>query len=346
MLYFLFIVAIIVVANVASWTPSGGEGGGGGRKHRRTSVPLISVSLNVDGNNYLPRLLQSIDYPVDRVVIQVGNSDPKVIADIQRKVLNASLNLPHLKVNLSSIMAVNPGSANGFNFGLRSLLTSTTSSNSTNADDWVLVVNSDIAFYPGILGRIAKSVERHLSRDPLFGIGFTSLCCGGEWSAVVFTRRIINRIGYLDENYYPAYFEDDDYAMRVHLSGLHAARFNNTPLLHGTIDGSKDYQSGVAMAIYFVKDDKDPAVVIWKQLFEAGIKHSEWYMHRKWGIAVNLKDKKKAVDCKSVAGMNGGCEVSFRTPFNDTTKGLDHWTLDYQKRDEIYRAAGIFKGVK
>ena len=308
---------------------------------RRNYVPLISVSLNVDAKNYLPRLLQSIDYPVGKVIIQVGNADPLVIADIQQKVANAALQWPHLHVNLSSIMYSNPGSANGFNFGLRNLAT-TIPVGGIHSDDWVLVVNSDIAFYPGVLGRLAKSVERQLSRDPKFGIGFTSLCCGSEWSAVVFTRRIVNAIGYLDENYYPAYYEDDDYAIRVFQSGMHAMRFNSTPLLHGTIDGSKDYESGVAKAIYFVENKKDPAIVTWRKLFEAGVKHSEAYLQRKWGI-VTSKNNKHKIDCKSVVGMNGGCSVPYRHPFNDSTKSLSWWILEQDGRNGILRSAGINK---
>jgi hypothetical protein len=30
---------------------------------------------------------------------------------------------------------------------------------------------------------------------------------GGEWSAVVFTRRLVENIGYFDENFYPGFFE-------------------------------------------------------------------------------------------------------------------------------------------
>ena len=316
-----------------------GIGGGSSGRHRRPAapVPLISVSLNVDSKNYLPRLLRSIDHPVDRVVVQVGNSESAVVADVRAKVINASISLPHLNVTLASVLAGNPGSANGFNFGLRNML-----SGSSTAG-WVLVVNGDIAFYPGVLARIARNVERHLARDPLFGIGFTSLCCGSEWSAVVFTRRVVDRVGLLDENFYPAYYEDDDYAIRVYLSGLKAARFNNTALLHGKIDGSKDYESGVALNLYFAKNKADASVVTWRRLFEAGVVHSERYMRRKWGVDAGKKAPKgaKKVDCKSVAGINGACAVPFRSPFNDSLKPLSWWQLEQGGRDAILRKAGV-----
>ena len=54
---------------------------------------------------------------------------------------------------------------------------------------------------------ISNQMEDNIKQNNNFGIGFTSLCCGSEWSAVMFTRRIIDRIGYFDENFYPAYYE-------------------------------------------------------------------------------------------------------------------------------------------
>jgi len=336
----LFLLALAAADPLQPPPPPLTRGSNGGR-HRRPSppVPLISVSINVDSKAYLPRLLRSIDHPVGRVVVQVGNSDPAVIADVRAKVANASVSLPHLNVTLASVLAGNPGSANGFNFGLRNLV-----AGSTAKDGWVLVVNGDIAFYPGVLARIARNVDRHLTRDPLFGIGFTSLCCGSEWSAVVFTRRVVDRVGYLDENFYPAYYEDDDYAIRVYLSGLKAARFNNTALLHGKIDGSKDYESGVALNLYFATNKADAAVVTWRRLFEAGVVHSEGYMRRKWGIDAGKKKAPtgaKKVDCKSVAGMNGACVVPYRHPFNDSRKPLSWWQLEQDGRDAILRKAGV-----
>jgi hypothetical protein len=50
----------------------------------------------------------------------------------------------------------------------------------------------------------------------------------------------VQAIGYFDENFYPAYYEDDDYAIRVHLSEkFYAVKLEDTPLMHGEIDGTK-----------------------------------------------------------------------------------------------------------
>jgi hypothetical protein len=51
-------------------------------------------------------------------------------------------------------------------------------------------------------------------------------------------QRLVNVVGVLDENFYPAYYEDDDYGIRIHLSGLHALQFNNTSKFTGRTHAS------------------------------------------------------------------------------------------------------------
>jgi hypothetical protein len=61
-----------------------------------------------------------------------------------------------------------------------------------------------------------------------------------ESLCVVFFSFFSTLTGYFDENFYPAYYEDDDYAIRIHLSQhFYATKLENTPLMHGEIDGSK-----------------------------------------------------------------------------------------------------------
>ena len=63
--------------------------------------------------------------------------------------------------------------------------------------------------------------------------------CLFVWLCVVVVV-ITSLVGYFDENFYPAYYEDDDYAIRIHLSNhFYATKLENTPLMHGEIDGSK-----------------------------------------------------------------------------------------------------------
>ncbi len=294
-------------------------------------VPIISVSFNSDPKNYTLRLMRSIDYPVKVLAIQIGNFD----VDIVNKI-NASLHAHMFDNKLIgevrvSCLDYNPGSAKGFNFGLKQLNISSGGA----AASWVLVVNNDIAFYPGVLRHLSRSVERAIRHDERFGIGFTSLCCGSEWSTVAFTRRLVAVVGLFDENFYPAYYEDDDYAIRVHHSGAFAAaRFNNTPLLHGDLDGSKDYLSGLFTQLY-LRPDKSAATDAWRRSHELGVRRSVSYIESKWGIKTgDFKDKNK-LDCKSVEGINGRCSTGFSRPFNNPQHSLAHWELSADTLDRI-----------
>jgi hypothetical protein len=118
------------------------------------SVPLLSVSMNADTYNYLPRLLCSIDYPIDKIIIQIGNSNSTLRQTIISSIKNILILKPLLQIDVSEKMN-NPGSANGFNFGLRGLMNMTHKS-------WVLIVNNDIAFYPGVLQRLSNDVNKNI----------------------------------------------------------------------------------------------------------------------------------------------------------------------------------------
>ena len=59
----------------------GRVGGGGGQ--RVTPVPMIAVTLNEDRRKYLNRLLKSIDYPVDLVLITIGNSNATALQEMK-----------------------------------------------------------------------------------------------------------------------------------------------------------------------------------------------------------------------------------------------------------------------
>jgi GT2 family glycosyltransferase len=299
------------------------------------AIPLLSISLNDDSRNFLGRLIRSIDYPINEVYIQIGNEDPLIRADLVSKIQLAKLDKPNLNIKVT-VLNENPGSAVGFNFGLRNMMVKSDSENF----NWVLIVNSDIAFYPGILRRLAGSMEHFIRAHSTFGIGFTSLCCGGEWSAIGVTRRLVEKIGFFDENMYPAYYEDDDYGIRIHHSGMHAVKFNNTPLLHGTIDGSKDYESGIFQNLYVTKDRNNPSKSSWRKVYEFGVKRSKSYIEKKWGSSMgSFKNAHgNSVKCKDLEGINKLCSTKYSHPFNDPSKNLSYWELDLANRKEILAA--------
>jgi GT2 family glycosyltransferase len=382
MFYIIILFAIALVASQPNSQdldlarPNRGRKGGEGVRRRVAPVPMIAVTLNEDRRKYLLRLLKSIDYPVDLVLVTIGNSNATAVQEMKEE---AERGRAFIKKRFRGAHVViktldkNPGAAAGFNTGLRYLQSSVGIGKgfTTNASiaesapvhmvdrkgkkhmhkykppQWGIVVNTDIAFYPDVLFTLAHQVEEALTANDKCGIGFTGLCCGSEWSAVVFTTRVAQQVGLMDENFYPAYYEDEDYGIRVHLSGLQAVKFGNTALQHGELDGTKDYLSGLFNELYLnPRQDEDSRK--WRRMHQRGVKYGHDYLERKWGVEVGHFDSHgtfhappkhvSKLDCKSVSGINGECRPRFSVPFDDKSKGLQDWTLDEKERASIMAA--------
>lgn len=55
---------------------------------------------------------------------------------------------------------------------------------------------------------------------------------GDSHNMCLFTRRLFNTIGYVDVNFYPAYFEDNDYARRAKLAGIKMCKLQHVKYFH------------------------------------------------------------------------------------------------------------------
>ena len=342
-------------------------------------VPMLAVTLNEDRRKYLIRLLKSIDYPIDLILITIGNNNATAVAEMVSEARHGEVLLKRRFRNTHIViktMDANPGAATGFNSGLKYLQSSVGIGQgfTVNASiseppsasliehkhkhthkhthkykppQWGIVVNADIAFYPNILFTLAHQVEAALVSNKKFGIGFTSLCCGSEWSAVVFTTRVAQEVGLMDENFYPAYYEDEDYGIRIRLAGLQAVKFDNTALLHGELDGSKDYLSGLFSELYLnPRNDADSQA--WRRMHQKGVTFGHTYLEKKWGVEVGYFDSRGTfhapsanvpkLECKSVAGINGLCQPRFSRPFDKAGSSVRDWVLDEKERAEIMGA--------
>jgi hypothetical protein len=75
---------------------------------------------------------------------------------------------------------------------------------------WWLIVNHDVWFAPGDLDRLAEAVDPH-EAEIVHLLGF---------AAFAITRPALERVGYFDENFHPAYDEDLDYSRRCELASV------------------------------------------------------------------------------------------------------------------------------
>lgn len=157
------------------------------------------------------RLLDSIDYPVDNLVI-IDNSGKK---EFQPKVNDF--------VNNTWLIQVPHGlGANGaWNLIIKS---------TPFAPYWV-IPNDDAWFEPGALLKIASEVDTD---------AFNFVDINPRWSCVVPSEGSVRRAGLWDEAFHPIYFDDDDYEWRMRELGV---RFNTiSAKVHH--DNSSTLQSG------------------------------------------------------------------------------------------------------
>lgn len=132
------------------------------------------------------RLLASIDYPVEHLVI-VNNSGKKSWTPIKPDLVE---NLWHIEVPYGL------GLVGAWNLIIKS---------TPYAPYWVLV-NDDAWFEPGALAKVAAEVD-------VDALNF--LTCNPEWSAPVFGQGMVEKVGLYDERFYPLYFDDNDLMRRV-----------------------------------------------------------------------------------------------------------------------------------
>jgi GT2 family glycosyltransferase len=79
------------------------------------------------------------------------------------------------------------------------------------AAEYIVISNDDITLGPDTLKKMVEAAEA----KPEIGLIVT---CG--WSLFLQKKWVAEKIGYYDEAFWPAYFEDGDYAYRLKLGGV------------------------------------------------------------------------------------------------------------------------------
>jgi len=173
-------------------------------------IPVLGF-LTYSRFDLADRLLASIDYPVENLVI-VDNSGKREYQPVK----------PDLVKNLWFIQVPH---GLGYGGGLNLIVKST-----PFAPYWVLV-NDDSEFAPGALAKIADQVDTE-------AINFLSIM--PKWSGFVLGEGAVLKAGLFDERFHPIYFEDNDYERRLQQAGV-KANFIYAELGH---DNSSTLNSG------------------------------------------------------------------------------------------------------
>ena len=148
-------------------------------------IPVLGFAT-VSRFDLADRLLASIDYPVEHLVI-VDNSGLQSWNPVK----------PEQVQNLWVIrVPYGLGLVGAWNLIVKS---------TPYAPYWFLI-NDDAWFEPGAMQVIAENANPQ-------GLGHPK--CNPRWSAIVLGERVVDLVGLYDERFYPLYFDDNDYERRI-----------------------------------------------------------------------------------------------------------------------------------
>ncbi len=147
-----------------------------------------------------------LEEAVDTLRPQLGAWDRIFVIDNGRQALAGRLRGE--KISLSEEPR-NLGVAGSWNKCLRAALKP--ASGEADGFDWVLMMNDDICLGPHQLAEIKAALAAAAQAGKWLVVG------PHGWSVFALNRACLERVGFFDEAFFPAYFEDNDYYYRLRL---------------------------------------------------------------------------------------------------------------------------------
>jgi GT2 family glycosyltransferase len=248
-------------------------------------IPILGIPI-VNGFHWLERLVDSIDFPIDRLMIVNNNSAD---TDLTNKLDELSAQ-KHNYINNIHIchLPSNIGVSSSWNLIIKSNL---------SAPYW-LISNHDVSFTPGILEQF-YNLANNYSCNIIHG--HAGDFSNGSYELFLIKDSLISKIGLFDENFYPAYGEDTDYIMRIHNYNILNPNnqinkvFLDTPFFHGenlTSDPDCYHKSGSQTA----RQSQE----IFNKLQNINIINFE-YMNKKWGDEWRMTNPYRfPMNCESI----------------------------------------------
>jgi GT2 family glycosyltransferase len=248
-------------------------------------IPLLCIPI-LNRGDLLTRFIESIDAPVANLLIINNGWDDSVL-----EALDELSRLGNRWVGDVRVLTPgrNLGVAASLNTGLRMM--------AGEGLAFCVFSGNDIELAPGDLAKLAAA------HDPALPVR-TSL---HGFSLSMMDRSVPERIGYLDENFYPAYHEDFDLMRRLDLMGIPYPRVEGIGATHG------DEKHACSLTIR-----SDPEMFRANNFTHAT--NRDYYVS-KWG------------------GLRGS--ERFRHPFNDPSRPVSWWEhdLDHLRSNSIWPAA-------
>lgn len=169
-------------------------------------VPVLIVPI-LNRYDLLERLIASIDHPIQRLFI-IDNG--KKLHGIQS---------PFVEETFVWTVPDNLGCCTSWNFGIIA----------NQKAGWWLISGNDNVFEPGALA----TFEREARRDAV-----VLSDAAPPWTAFTIGDDVIQKVGLFDDNFYPCYFDDNDYVFRCQKLGVDVVqgsakvRHDNSSTIH------------------------------------------------------------------------------------------------------------------
>jgi hypothetical protein len=181
-----------------------------------------------------------------------------------------------------------------------------------NEIDYVLLLNNDVVLFNDTIDKLVEYGDNNPDVAIWSGISINHVSKpepgfvddGTDFSCVMLRSSTIDKHGWFDENFKPAYHDDSDYAARLYLGGAKLSAIHDIKFIHGDIGGvSKTIKHDAEMN-----------------------HHSSWwwplherYFKLKWGSPV-------------LCGRQPILENYYKHPFNNNNKPLSWWEPNHIER--------------
>ena len=156
---------------------------------------------------------------------------------------------------------------------------------------YVIVANDDVSFSPWALHAFHSAVMQRLLKDRVPSSNLypalrasmpnkqSGRHSGGNWSLFAFSRGVVERAGYFDENIFPPYYEDDDMTIRLALLGVPDLRVREASFVHAAKHTGHDQLPAADMEMLRAMGRRACTAVYLARKWRLHVKHDS----RGWG---------------------------------------------------------------
>lgn len=182
-------------------------------------IPVFGT-LVCTTTKWIKKQLDSIDYPIENFII-INNNPDLLTRELDGLVKKSYKFIEKLKVYH---MPYNLGCAEGWNLIIKSFMFS----------PYWIICNDDVSFTPGLLEEMNIAAQDKevgmVHHKPIY---LPHLKKFGTFELFLIKDWIVEKYGFFDTNFYPAYYEDIDYIFRLMDEPIKIVNKINKKLYHG-----------------------------------------------------------------------------------------------------------------